>query len=756
MFDMDDDKAKAGYKQKNQGEPITLDEFTDICKEIEDQPLWRGDADKEMDYVDGKQLDSELLAKQKTLGIPPAMENVIAPQIQALEGYEAKTRRDWRITPDGDPDGVDVADALNHRLNQAERHSKADSACTEAFHGMAAVGVGWVEVSKNSNPFEFPYRCRSVRRGEIWWDMLCDDKRMLSDARWLVRSRWVDPKRLESVFPEHRALFRAVASRWSGDWDLTRDGNVATGLANSWDTQRNWSIDEQNWYSEPDKRARLYEVWYRRWVSVPVLHIPSQDGSAPRTVEFDEGNQAHVYSLASGVAKVVRAVIPRMRRAFFLGPHMLHDGCTPYKHHDFPYIPFFHNLEDNTGVPYGVVRSMIFPQDSLNAGTAKLRWGMSAVRVERTKGAVAMDDAVFREQVARVDADIVLNADHMAQQGAMFKVHRDYQLNSQHFQMLAENRASIERTSGISSAFQGKTGSATSGLQEQTQVEQANQALAGLMQRFGECRSKVGELLLSLIIEDIGRNREVVVIDVDPLKERRSIVLNAPEVDPRTGIQYLSNDVQRIRLKVALEDVPTTSSFRAQQLAAMSEVVKAMPPQAQGALIPHLLSLMDVPNRKDIVEAVKKAMEQESPEAVEQRIKQAEQDAVAKAGMELKAREVAIKEGKAEAEKQEIMNRAVQIGVQAAYAAMQAGQVISTIPQVAPLADQVMASAGYKRPIPMGDDPNFPVPQGVTQGVTPPATVNTNTSPQLPPVPQQASGAMDGIETPELTDNTIG
>ena len=36
---------------------LTLDEYTEIMREIEEQPNWRATADKEMDYADGNQLD---------------------------------------------------------------------------------------------------------------------------------------------------------------------------------------------------------------------------------------------------------------------------------------------------------------------------------------------------------------------------------------------------------------------------------------------------------------------------------------------------------------------------------------------------------------------------------------------------------------------------------------------------------------------------------------------------------------------------
>lgn len=740
---IDEAQSKPG---RNLGDPITIGEFSDILEEIENQPVWRARADKEMDYYDGNQLDSELLQQQRARGIPPAVENVIQPAINALLGMEVKTRKDWRVSPDGDPAGQDVADALNYRLNQAERHSGADAACGEAFLPQAGVGIGWVEVRRESDPFKYPYKCNTVGRNEIWWDMKGRELDT-SDWRWLVRKKWMHARIAAQTFPKHRTLIEQIDGRWQGEWDVSMDGGTGTGLHDSWETQRSWTREEQMWHDTVSRHVCVFELWYRRWVHATVLK--SKDG---RAVEYDPANPAHSAAIATGVVKVIKALVSKVRRAYFLGPHLLEDGPSPYKHRYFGYVPFFDSREDMTGIPYGRIKSMIFPQDSLNSAISKLRWGMSAVRTERTKGAIAMPDASFREQVSRVDADIVLNAEHMAQQGARFEVKRDFQLNDQQARLMDDARLSIERASGITSGMMGKTGTATSGLQEQTQVEQSTQSLAGLMDRFGRGRTMVGECLLSLIIEDIGRDQEEVIIEGDTVRPERRVTLNLPEVDPATGVQYLSNDVQRLRLKVALDDVPTTSSFRAQQLNVMGEAVKSMPANLQAAAAPFMVGLMDVPYRREFVEAIRAASAQESPEAIEKRIQQAVQDALAKAGNDLKAREVEIKERKADVEIKKMMAEAVQTGVASAFAAMQAGQVIATMPQVAPIADVVMQSAGYQRPNPAGADPNYPQP-AVQANQLPPLAVGQNTSPTFPAVPEQPGQGMQGIETARTTDN---
>lgn len=735
--------------------PLSVSEWEEICREALNQQPWRAQSDKEADYANGNQLDSDLLRRQRAAGIPPAKENIIGPAIAAVCGYEKKTRTDWRVTPDGDPEGQDVADALNYKLNQAERHSKADRALSEAFRPAVTVGLGWVEVSRPSDPFEYPYRCRYVSRNEIWWDMKAREPD-LKDARWLFRRRWVDKDQAAMLFPEHAELILRMQAGWASDlFNMELEGGQSTGLYAAADTERGWTLQEDSWYNTENRQVCISEVWYRRWVSVMVLKL--RNG---RVVEFDESNAAHIAAVQSGVAQLQRAVVARMRRSYWIGPHRLADGPTPYPFKGFPYVPVWCYREDTTGVPFGLVRDMLFPQDSLNSTIAKLRWGMGAVRTERTKGAVDMTDDQFRRAIARPDADIVLNAAHMAQQGARFEVHRDFQLNAQQFQLMQDSRAAIERVTPITPSLRGQQGTARSGLQEQTQLEQSTTTLADPMDSFKEARAQVGEMLMALIIEDTGREETTVVIEGDTINPPRTVVLNKPERDPVTGMLYLSNDIQRTRLKVALEDVPSSPGFRAQQLNALSEAVKALPAHAQQVMLPFLVDLMDTPRKKQVVEALRNAEQQADPEAIREQVKQ-------ELMHDLKLRELEIKERESDAKIKKLLQEAVQTGVQAAFSAMQAGAQVAQMPMIAPVADAIMQSAGYQKPNPGGDDPNFPTAQTQAavqmkdpylQGQGRPGEdglpeVRENTSPAFPPVPQQPGTGMQGIETPEVEDN---
>ena len=90
---------------------------------------------------------------------------------------------------------------------------------------------------------------------------------------------------------------------------------------------------------------------------------------------------------------------------------------------------------------------------------------------------------------------------------------------------------------------------------------------------------------------------------------------------------------------------------------------------------------------------------------------------------------------------------------------MQGGAQIAQMPQIAPIADEIMKSAGYQRPNPLGQDPNYPTANMPAQPLPDDMAgelsvdVQKNTSPMFPPVPQDGGSPMQGIETPRITDN---
>lgn len=67
----------------------------------------------------------------------------------------------------------------------------------------------------------------------------------------------------------------------------------------------------------------------------------------------------------------------------------------------------------------------------------------------------------------------------------------------------------------------------------------------------------------------------------------------------------IENDIATAQVKVVLEDIPATASFRAQQLHAFTQIVQAAPPAYQAVLYPAMLELSDVPNRHALAEQLR-------------------------------------------------------------------------------------------------------------------------------------------------------
>lgn len=137
---------------------------------------------------------------------------------------------------------------------------------------------------------------------------------------------------------------------------------------------------------------------------------------------------------------------------------------------------------------------------------------------------------------------------------------------------------------------------------------------------------------------------------------------------------------------------------------------------------------------------------------LQQTIERLQQQLTAKTPPELLAAQVE----KLAAEVRRIDAQRVAEGVKAAYSAMQAGQVIASVPSVAPIADEVMRTAGWQPAA--GADPDFPQPAApdpaLVQGEvgdrrTGVSFLPGNPNPMLPAAalsPEQGMG--DGIETP--------
>lgn len=621
--------------------------------EIRTQPSWRLESDKCADYYDGNQLTPERAQKLEEMGLGPLVTDLIKPTVNAVLGMEAKTRTDWTVGAD-DEQYTDVADALKSKIHEAGRESRADRACSDAYAGQIKAGFAAVEVSRDSNPFNYPYRVKAVHRRELFWDWRSVEPDW-SDARWLIRERRFDPDHLAAFFPEFADLIRKAGTGWTSlQQEMLAGGGLSPTLMHSLTEERRAGWDESEWRDTERKRVSCREVWYRHWVRGLVLRLPGG-----RVVEFNQHRPEHIAVVAAGVVQPKVATFDRIRCAFFVGPHRIRDIATGRRR--FPYIPFWGYREDLTGVPYGLIRSMISPQDEINARAAKMMWLLNSRQVQIDSDAVdvkynTLSDA--SRELGRADGFVVTNPARVNGANAV-RIDRNIELSAQQLTLMENAKNAIQQTAGVYPAMMGQNSSASSGLAISSLVEQGMTTLAEINDNYRFARRAVGEALLELLKEDLVAEEEV-QIDTGTTKKR--VQINVSRFDPATGRSYRFNDVQTSPVKVALSDVPSTPTFRAAQFAQMTEVAKSLSPQAQALVVPFLIEASEMPHRKELAAMLRKqlgiASDPDSPEA--QAAQQA-QDQMQQQQLEMAARDVLSKIAEREAKTQKILAEAAKL-----------------------------------------------------------------------------------------------
>lgn len=595
------DVRQPGEVQASQDGGLSLESMMTFLQDIAIEPSWRPTADKCADYYDNNQLDAEVMSLLEQRGIPPIIINIVQPTINTVLGMQAKNRRDWIVNFGDDGQSELAAKAINKKMKLAETSSRADRAVQQAYAAQIKAGLGWVEVARNSNPFDPRYRVDYVHRREIWWDWRDPDE---SKWRYLVRKKWFDEDQLIQGMPQFKHLITATCHGWPMDsFAYINSGLTSerTNLSDAYDRERAFTVSEHEWRDTTRQRCVTYEAWYRKWKNGLVCRLPND-----QVIEFEQNNPRHMAAFQAGVLSPFPAVYPQVRQSLWLGPHRLFDRKSPYKHRHFPYVPFFGYREDLTNVPYGLIRAMISPQDEINARRSRMMALMGSRRAEIDNDALdpnfnTIEDAA--DEISRHDSVIVTNPDRKHDNGVRIKDNGD--LTAQQFQVLQESKSEIHQVSGVFPAMAGNDQKAVSGIALAGFVEQGTTTLAEINDEYQDSNTRVGQLLMSLVVED---SMHPHTVSVGEGKGKTSIFLNKPVGVDQFGDDVKENDVGTAVLNLELQEVPTSQTYRQQQFAQLAEITKALPPQVQQFVIDFVIEASDHPDRKKMGKRIRSAL----------------------------------------------------------------------------------------------------------------------------------------------------
>lgn len=586
---------------------LSLEALERIVGDMRNEPEWRLSASRECAYYDNKQLDSQIIMDMHDRGIMPVIRNLIAPTIDVVLGMEAKNRRNFKVITE-DAQMQEVGDALSVKLSEAERASRADRATSDAYASQIKAGFGCVEVARESDPWLGPYRVKAIHRNEIYWDWRSREPDW-SDARWVCRHRWLDEDELLVRFPSKRKLIENLQYLDSPAWMQVFDDHEVGDLLQAVEAAHTTSLQDREWYHGERRRYKLIELWYRVWQRMMFLELPNH-----QFLEFDRENERHVAAVVTGRAELVERVIAVPRLSWWLGPHRLADMESPYPHNSFPYVPFWGYREDESGIPYGMIRRMMSPQDEINARLSKMIWLLSAKTLMGDSDAFDMPLRDVANEAGRPDAVIFLNPKRR-NPGDKPELKTDYQLSQQQFQALKDAEGAVQDSAGVYQAMLGKdVAGVESGVAINSLVEQGATTLAEINDNYRYARTLVGELLLSLIKEDIGTNP--MDVHIEELGSRRTIVLNQPYFDSEKQVEYRRNDLVSTRMKVSLSEIPDTPAYRMEQQKQLTEFTKSLPDDLKQLIAHIVVQGSDLPHKNEIARLIAQATGAAAPETL--------------------------------------------------------------------------------------------------------------------------------------------
>ena len=576
-------------------------DFRGLISDIKAQPDWRSLATRCVDYYDHKQLTREQINKMRELGMPDITENLIHPAINSMLGNEAQRRQDWMVAPDDD-DSQEVAEALNAKLNECMRIAEANSRCSEAYASQIKSGIGWLGVSRSENPFEADYHIEYVHRDEISYDMR-GRAANLSDARWVSRRRFLDKDEAKAFLPKkHWPLVDLVAGKWQNiadHWEFAQEcgSDKMDAMLSEWESN---SANIEYVLDTERERVPVYEVYYREFKSVIVISFA--DGMKE---EYKRGDQRQAEALTTGQATAARATIKKMRRRWFLGPHKIVDEPSPYPHDKFPYVPFFGYREEDTNMPYGVVRSMIDSQDAYNNCIIRIHHILNTKRIIASEDATEMTADQVQEEASRKDGYITLkngktyNRDMYIEQD-WNELHKLIALSEKHEQKVRD-------CSGIYQAFSGKAQGDQSGVAIASLAELGAVTLAEVNDNYAYGRKQVAELMLAFIVHDIGDKETQVNAKQEASQNRKKIVLNRRMETMQSGAGDVdegansNNIVSMAKYQVALTSVHASPGYRQHTYMRLMEMYQQSGDFEKSILFPMIIESSEMPKKDEFL-----------------------------------------------------------------------------------------------------------------------------------------------------------
>lgn len=693
-------------------------------EELDRQHHNRQERAKWVRYFNNQQFTLERIKKMEAVGLSPASNNMIRPIIEYLKGTERRGRIDFSVSPRSDNKMArESAQAKQELLKWLDYSNQTGFERSLATDQSFITGLGWLEVAARQDK-KGP---KVASFSEDWRNMLHDSRGNSMDGedwRYVFRTKVVDLDVAIAIFPSKKAQLEKVAQSGSGahllgDWS---GSSAVIGAAETASSEASTYFVGTDLFSTRD-RVMLVEAWTRD----PVKRTDK-----------------HFGGITDPVSWTINCTI-------MTADDILVESESPYSHGRFPFVPIWCYRDIDSGLPYSPIRDLIDVQDSLNANLMRAKFLSHVNQLHLEEGAIGSMSLEQIETEMRDPMGVSVFKDGALSGGRVKKV--DHGGDVQKMMLLAQSDMdTMHRMSGITPENRETQADQLSGKSRALKAEQGALLTTAIFDNLLRSRQIEGVMTLAMAeqfmlgemsvpTEGKGASRKFTTINRwDPVQGRFINDVAAEESEFQVGEQAWKQSHAEAMYDSLMQVLGQLAGSAPQVVIALLDVVFEMHPT--------------LPNKTKVLQRVRSAtgMRDEDAEMTpEEQAAQQQQAAVQKAQFDAQMAQLqaTIREAQAKGEKLEADAMAKRL--EALYMAAQGAQVLALAPQITPVADELLKSAGF---VDMGGagviDPNT-VPQ--MQQMAMPEPQETQAMPQL----QQADGAMTGIETaaPDGVDPTL-
>jgi len=528
------------------------------------EETWRRDNQLNFEYYDGEQWTENEKSEIDERGQQSTVINTVRPTIDMVCAQEVERRADIQVCGREESDD-NMAQLLTALLKHVFDECNFDYYHSLGFKEASIGGRSWLEATVKTD--ERGKDIVSVQH--VPWENVYLDpysrKPDASDAKFIIKIKWVDRDVLKTLFPDK---VDQIDSVFDDDYK-----------GQEYEAQTDASDRGNDWYYDPrTQRVKVCECWYTKPTKEYVEILNDTTGEKEKKKIFK--NKVH-HVIFSDEVILSGSKDDDEKNVNPLGVDL------------FPLVPIY-CMRDRKGRPKGIVRDLVDIQDQINKLNSKFLWTVAANRVIIEEGA-GRDADEIREEMQKPDGLVILNDGGLSRMRVDDK-YRDLSYMSNHLNFLLQTE---QRISGVNDSMLGLGGTnERSGIMQNTRINQGAAMQTTILENMYFSKQRIALVVLRLIGKFYTDYRVVRITQPNGLTDNYEF--NLPTKDKDGNDTILNKIEDTLYYDVVLKKVPPFSSMRERMLTIFSEILKSnvIPAPIAGKM---MIMLSDMPNKEDLI-----------------------------------------------------------------------------------------------------------------------------------------------------------